>query len=416
MRRSSRHTQANSLSVEEARGLLELTKNSELNVGENWYLISQKWWREFMTQITYSWLCLPPISNEQLVRKVEHSFDLKPNLLELFDFTPVPEPVFEELRNRFGFELEERDIIQRRVIKGDYMGQQIFIEYYLLELKIARFAEQNNVISLKVSRADTTDEIREKAMNALNIPPYQHRTAQFLIEQDNEYECLPKNIPQVKLNELFDSKTVIYIDETGIGLQLNQLKSESSTPNGTQKLNGIRRSMGTKRSSKHSRTNAPSPKTIKTEDIDGSTRKLIENDEAAEQILELIHQGKITSAEKLLLSSVYGPVYEGDQELILAVKTQAFIELLRERNKDDTDQSLAIFKFGESIADLASGIQNLTPKIEQKVQGALLLSYGTNLLSAEHAHLLKEDERTNIANLIKGVFEAYETLKKAKEG
>ncbi|KAI1708234.1 hypothetical protein DdX_11912 [Ditylenchus destructor] len=165
------------------------------------------------------------------------------------------------------------------------------------------------------------------------------------------------------------------------------------------------------------------PKTIKTEDIDGSTRKLIENDETAEQILDLIHQGKITSAEKLLLSSVYGPVLEGDQELILAVKTQAFIELLRERNKDDADQSLAIFKFGESIADLASGIQNLTPKIEQIVQGALLLSHVTNQLSSKYAYLLKEDERTKVANLIKAIFDAYvaskkcisETLKKAKE-
>ncbi|KAI1715924.1 DUSP domain-containing protein [Ditylenchus destructor] len=411
MRRSSR-SQANSLSVEEARGLLELTKNSALNVGDNWYLISQKWWREFMTQITYSWLCLPPISNEQLVRKVEHGFELKPNLLELFDFTPVPEPVFEVLRNRFGLELDERDVILRRVIKADYMGQQIFIEYYLLELKIARFSEKNNVISLKVSRADTTNEIREKAMDALSIPQYQHRTAQFIIELGNEYECLPKNIPQVKLNELFDSETVIYIDETGIGLQLNQLKSESNIPNGSQQLNGTRRS---KRSSKHSRTSAPSPKAIKTEDTDSISRKSIENVETAEQILNLISEGEIIRAEKLILSSVYGPLYEGDQELILAMKTQAFIELIKKRNEGYADQSSAILELGESIADLASGMQDLTQKMKQKVQGALFLSYGTNLWSAEHAYLLKEDERAKVADLIKGLFEAYDTLKKATE-
>ncbi|KAI1715933.1 hypothetical protein Ddc_10699 [Ditylenchus destructor] len=161
--------------------------------------------------------------------------------------------------------------------------------------------------------------------------------------------------------------------------------------------------------------NVSEPKAIKTEDTDSITRKSIENDETAEQILNLISEGEIIRAEKLILSSVYGPLYEGDQELILAMKTQAFIELFKERKKDDADQRSAILKLATSIADLESGMQNLTPKIKKKIQGALLLSFCTNLLSSEHAYLLKEDERTKVADLIKAIFEAYETLKKAKE-
>ncbi|KAI1715934.1 hypothetical protein Ddc_10700 [Ditylenchus destructor] len=141
------------------------------------------------------------------------------------------------------------------------------------------------------------------------------------------------------------------------------------------------------------------------------------------QILDLINQGEIIRAEKLILSSVYGSLYEGDQELIFAVKTQAFLELLKKRNKCDADQRSAILKHGTSIADFESGMQNLTPKIKQKVQRALLLSLCTNLWSSEHAYLLKEDERAKVADLIKGVFDAYfaskkcifDVLKKAKE-
>ncbi|KAI1715931.1 hypothetical protein Ddc_10697 [Ditylenchus destructor] len=164
--------------------------------------------------------------------------------------------------------------------------------------------------------------------------------------------------------------------------------------------------------------NVSEPKAIKTEDTDSITRKLIENDETAAQILDLIREGEIIRAEKLILASVYGSLYEGDQELILAMKTQAFIELIKKRNEGYADQSSAILELGESIADLASGIKNLTPKIKQKVQGALFLSYVTNIWSEEHAYLLKEDERTKVADLIKAIFaiyEAYEALKKANE-
>lgn len=56
--------------------------------------------------------------------------------MENFDFTPVPEPVFDELRNAFGVENESRDIIQRKVVKGTILNNQIFIEYYPLEFKV----------------------------------------------------------------------------------------------------------------------------------------------------------------------------------------------------------------------------------------------------------------------------------------
>ncbi|KAI1715932.1 hypothetical protein Ddc_10698 [Ditylenchus destructor] len=165
------------------------------------------------------------------------------------------------------------------------------------------------------------------------------------------------------------------------------------------------------------------PKAIKTEDTDGISRKSIENVETAEQILNLISEGEIIRAEKLILSSVYGSLYEGDQELILAMKTQAFIELLKERKKDDAEQCSAVSELGTLIADLESEMQDLTPKIKLKVQRALLLYHCTNLWSSEHAYLLKEDERTKVADLIKAIFEAYEAskkcifdvLKKAKE-
>lgn len=78
------------------------------------------------------------------------------------------------------------------------------------------------------------DEIQTKAMDALNIPENQRRNAQFLVEENNKYEYLPNTISESKLNELIGSAAVIYIDETGKGLQLEATKSENGTPNGSR--------------------------------------------------------------------------------------------------------------------------------------------------------------------------------------
>ncbi|KAI1715418.1 ubiquitin carboxyl-terminal hydrolase domain-containing protein [Ditylenchus destructor] len=226
------------LQTKKARELCELAEKSTLNVGDKWCLISHKWWLEFMDKKdnagSSDYIELPPISNEQLLEKSGQRFELKPKLMENFDFTPVPEPVFDELRNAFGVENESRDIIQRKVVKGTILNNQIFIEYYPLEFKIARFSDRDKIVTLKVSKAESVDEIQTKAMDALNIPENQRRNAQFLVEENNKYEYLPNTISESKLNELIGSAAVIYIDETGKGLQLEATKSENGTPNGSR--------------------------------------------------------------------------------------------------------------------------------------------------------------------------------------
>ncbi|KAI1707809.1 BTB/POZ domain-containing protein [Ditylenchus destructor] len=129
----------NILETDKARELCELAENSTLNIGDKWYLISHKWWLDFMVEIdnagSSDFIELPPISNEQLLEKSGQRFKLKPKMMENFDFTPVPEFVFDELRSAFGVENESRDVIQRKVIKGTVLDNQIFIEYYPLEFE-----------------------------------------------------------------------------------------------------------------------------------------------------------------------------------------------------------------------------------------------------------------------------------------
>ncbi|KAI1705820.1 ubiquitinyl hydrolase 1 [Ditylenchus destructor] len=220
---------ANGLSVVEAHKLINLTEKLKLCI-ENKYLIFHQWWLEFLRKTenagSSDYIELPPISNELLVCKTVCGYEIRPNLIENFDFTSVPEVVFNELRKAFGFEDETRDIITVKLINGmQELKQKSFVEDHLLELKTALFSEQSNVIALKVSSAESVDGMCAKAMNALNIPEKQCRIAQLMIKKNNKFEYLSSGIAQNKFCEILSSGTVIYIDETGKGPEREACKS-----------------------------------------------------------------------------------------------------------------------------------------------------------------------------------------------
>lgn len=81
-------------------------------------------------------------------------------------------------------------------------------------LQIAKYGS-TDVVELQVSYAETLDEIKTKALDALDIAEENRTAAKFLIEAGGRYEEVQPAISSAKLSSLLSMEPVIYVDETG---------------------------------------------------------------------------------------------------------------------------------------------------------------------------------------------------------
>ncbi|KAH7693667.1 Protein H34C03.2, partial [Aphelenchoides avenae] len=220
--------------VTDARSLCDEVDRAPLNVGERWYLVSDDWWSRFVEAQNVAsdkmrdTFALPPITNEKITEQVDGVYRLRPKQVDGLNYHPVPEKVFLALKRAFGVEVAERDEIERTVVKGAFMNQQPFIEVYPLTLKVAKYGS-SDVVELKVSHAETLDEVKTKALDALKIPAQNRAHAQFMIDNNGKYEPILPTITSAKLSSLLSMELVIYVDETGKVLE--KLKADEANGN-----------------------------------------------------------------------------------------------------------------------------------------------------------------------------------------
>jgi hypothetical protein len=88
-------------------------------------------------------------------------YKLKENLVEGMNYTLIPEKAFQLLWNRFGFELEERDVISRPVVVGSVLQKDPFVEVYPLKLK-AGFAELFRLINSLYRSPSSIEETKSR--------------------------------------------------------------------------------------------------------------------------------------------------------------------------------------------------------------------------------------------------------------
>lgn len=63
-------------------------------------------------------------------------YKLKENLVEDMHYILVPEKPFFLLKDRFGIENKDRDVISRPVVVGSVLQKEPFVEVYPLKLKV----------------------------------------------------------------------------------------------------------------------------------------------------------------------------------------------------------------------------------------------------------------------------------------
>lgn len=100
-------------------------------------------------------------------------------------------------------------------------------------LQVAKYGS-SDVVELKVSYAETLDEVKTKALDALKIPAENRADAQFLIDNNGKYEPILPTISSAKLSSLLSMELVVYVDETGKVLE----KLKADEVNGNAKTYG----------------------------------------------------------------------------------------------------------------------------------------------------------------------------------
>lgn len=90
------------------------------------------------------------------------------------------------------------------------------------------------------SHADSVEYIRDQIMKHFNIGEQDRDSTRFFVEDDNgHFELLPETISQVKMSALLNSGTIIYVDSSGMAMDISQQK-QGATYNGAATRAGTR--------------------------------------------------------------------------------------------------------------------------------------------------------------------------------
>lgn len=78
---------------------------------------------------------LTPIQSFLLASSIKN-YKLREHLTEDLDYILVPEKSFTTLKEKFGVENKDRDVIARPVVIGSVLQREPFVEVYPLKLKV----------------------------------------------------------------------------------------------------------------------------------------------------------------------------------------------------------------------------------------------------------------------------------------
>ncbi|XP_047127037.1 ubiquitin carboxyl-terminal hydrolase 15 isoform X1 [Hydra vulgaris] len=147
--------------------------NSQLSEGDNWYLLDNRWYTQW---IKYVDLEDPsalessnpgPIDNSGIID--QKSGRLKEHLLERNDYQIINEDGWIALKNCYGLMPNQEPICRKVVQHGLYMKEKK-LEVYLIELKLCSFNDMDNIVLKSFSKVSTIADVLREAKKLLHIP------------------------------------------------------------------------------------------------------------------------------------------------------------------------------------------------------------------------------------------------------
>ncbi|XP_046407144.1 ubiquitin carboxyl-terminal hydrolase 15-like [Ischnura elegans] len=147
--------------------------SKKMSKGQTWYLVSQEWWRKFQHYIGMVndedgvRSCVLPgnIDNSSLLNE---NGDLKPNLMDKYDYELVPSEAWDLLVEWFG-KVPGQDPLKRKVVELGETKMPL-VEVYPVQVKVCKTFESDNFKSLQFSSSDTIGKMKKEIIQVFNIP------------------------------------------------------------------------------------------------------------------------------------------------------------------------------------------------------------------------------------------------------
>ncbi|XP_065667383.1 ubiquitin carboxyl-terminal hydrolase 15 isoform X7 [Hydra vulgaris] len=168
--------------------------NSQLSEGDNWYLLDNRWYTQW---IKYVDLEDPsalessnpgPIDNSGIID--QKSGMLKEHLLERNDYQIINDDGWIALKNCYGLMPNQEPICRKVVQHGLYMKEKK-LEVYLIELKLCSFNDMDNIVLKSFSKVSTIADVLHEAKKLLHIPE-ETETRVWSKLMQNTYEIITR--------------------------------------------------------------------------------------------------------------------------------------------------------------------------------------------------------------------------------
>ncbi|XP_051667263.1 ubiquitin carboxyl-terminal hydrolase 4 isoform X1 [Manacus candei] len=197
-----------------------------LRPGESWYLVESRWFKQWKKYVGFdNWemfgagdpslfpgpvdnagLFPGPIDNSGLFDDPETQ-SLKEHLIDELDYVLVPTEAWNKLVSWYGC-IDGQQPIVRKVVEYGLFVKHYKVEVYLLELKLCKSSDPDNVVSCHFSKADTVATIEKEMRKLFNIPA-EKETRLWNRYMSNTYEQLSKLDSTVQDAGLYQGQVVL---------------------------------------------------------------------------------------------------------------------------------------------------------------------------------------------------------------
>ncbi|XP_059091834.1 ubiquitin carboxyl-terminal hydrolase 4-like [Tigriopus californicus] len=155
-----------------------------MQTGQFWYLVDARWYKAMLQYLKVETRKADSLESDADVPEDEADppgpmdnsailidptqGELRPQLMENFDYNLVPEDMFEALKSTFGLVMGQTGI-RKAVIEHGMFVKHCKVEVYPFDLHLADLDDEENVKKINFSKADTLKQVEEVARKTFEI-------------------------------------------------------------------------------------------------------------------------------------------------------------------------------------------------------------------------------------------------------
>lgn len=193
---------------------LEKKANDEgMKLGQLWYVVSQRWWRQWKEYTSYDWYSSSDIAkakpgeitNDEIIESGDPPGEekVKKNSTENFDFVIVSEEMWKLLHHWYG----GGPTLPRKVIQSGWHTSNYVVEVRPLSLKVCRSSKPTDFIPATFSKSSTVGQFKEIMCKKMELNPDDVRVWDY--HANNKYKLLEEMSQRLESAQIIDGQPMM---------------------------------------------------------------------------------------------------------------------------------------------------------------------------------------------------------------